>query len=63
MTPSGRRLVVVSNQKRKLSVAEIIGLSLMLVGVVGAAASGGTPIPLVLIGFAVFAVGWMLRRN
>ena len=63
MTPSGRSLVVVSDQKRKLSIAEIVGLSLVLVGVVGAAASGGTPVPLMLIGFVVFAIGWMLRRN
>ena len=63
MTPSGRRLVVVRDQKRKLSIAEIVGLSLVLVGVVGAAASGGTPVPLMLTGFVVFAIGWMLRRN
>lgn len=63
MTPSGRRLVVVSDQKRKLSIAEIVGLSLVLVAVVGAANSGGTPVPLALLGFVVFGVGWMLRRN
>ena len=52
-----------TDQRRKLSVTELVGLFLVLFSVIGAAASGGTPIPLMLIGFVVFAIGWMLRRN
>ena len=52
-----------TQQKRALSATELVGLFLVVLGVIAGAASGGTPIPLMLIGFVVFAIGWMLRRN